>query len=303
MQNEERERAGVSWSRGSFRRPHLVVLALIAILGCYKAQNYPDPSGPIYTGHHAAPSTIPRGEPGDSTSTVALGEGPLRVVTFNIAYGRQVDQALAVLQEEPALAAPDVLALQEMDAAGVERIARALKLDYVYSPSGLHPKYDRDFGCAILSPWPLEEHRKIVLPSGARITGLQRVVAVATLVRGSQRIRVYSVHLSSPLGISGDVRRQQVELLLADAQTSRDPVIIAGDFNSEDVGEILVEGGLVWPTREVGLTTDFLGFGFSYDHVFTKGLRLAPTDPAQGIIDDNRGASDHRPVWVLVEPE
>ena len=32
-------------------------------------------------------------------------------------------------------------------------------------------------------------------------------------------------------------RRAQVDVLIADAQASPDPVIIAGDFNSEDVGE------------------------------------------------------------------
>jgi endonuclease/exonuclease/phosphatase family metal-dependent hydrolase len=279
-------------------RPRLC-LALLILAGCYKAANYPDPSGPLYTGHHAEAAT----RRDDSTHVRRQTEGPLRVVTFNIAYGRHVDRALAVLQAEANLDAPDLLALQEMDAPGVERIARALHLNYVYFPSGLHPKDDRDFGCALLSPWPLEEPRKVVLPHGARITGLQRVVAVATLIRGDQRLRVYSVHLSSPLGISGDVRREQLKMLLADAQASPDPVIVAGDFNSEDVGEVFLKGGFQWPTQDLGLTTDFLGFGFAYDHVFTRGWTLVPGKSSRGIVQDNRQASDHLPVWVLLELE
>jgi endonuclease/exonuclease/phosphatase family metal-dependent hydrolase len=230
-------------------------------------------------------------------------EKALRVVTFNIEYGRKIELALEVLQSEPALARPDLLALQEMDGPGVERIARALHLNYVYFPSALHPKDERDFGCALLSPWLLEEPRKIVLPHGARITGLQRVVAVATLLRGEERVRVYSVHLPSPLGISGDDRREQLESLLNDAEEVPEPVIIAGDFNSESAGTMFLEAGFDWPTRDVGLSTDFLGVGFSFDHVFTRGFRLATREPARGLVQDNHGASDHLPLWVVLEPK
>lgn len=268
--------------------------------GCYRALNYPDPAGPVYTGHYA---TRPFGTKPLSADSSFVEKTSWRVVTFNIEYGRKIDRALEVLQTEPTLASPDLLALQEMDAPGVERIARALHLDYVYYPSGLHPKEKRDFGCALLSPWPLEEPRKIALPHGARITGLQRVVAIATMQREDARIRVYSVHLPSPLGVSGHDRREQLETILADARTSPDPVIIAGDFNSEDAGEMFLKEGFTWITRDLGLTTDFLGVGFSFDHVFTKGLRLAPGEHSRGIVEENRNASDHLPVWVLLQLE
>ncbi len=218
------------------------------------------------------------------------------MVTFNIAYALHIDAALEVLREEAALAVPDVVCLQEMDAPGVDRMARALEMNYVYFPSGLHPKYDRDFGCAILSPWPLGEPRTIVLPEAARITGLTRVVAVVTLQRGDERYRVYSVHLPSPMGVSGDSRQLQVEILVADAGTAPGPVILAGDFNSESVGDQFVAAGFDWPTRDAGLSTDVLGLGFSYDHVFCRGLRRIDA----GVIADNRAASDHHPVWAVL---
>src|SRR4030042_51427 len=89
------------------------------------------------------------------------------------------------------------------------RGGRARGATAVYFPSGVHPKHERDFGCAVLSPWPLEEPRKLVLPHGARVSGLRRAAVSATVVRGRQRVRVYSLHMPSPLAISGGARKEQ----------------------------------------------------------------------------------------------
>jgi endonuclease/exonuclease/phosphatase family metal-dependent hydrolase len=225
------------------------------------------------------------------------------VVTFNIAYAVKVDLAIDVLRETPQLRNPDVLALQEMDAPGTERIARELGMNAVFVPSAVHPKTGRDFGCAILSPWPLVEPGKVVLPIAAFGSGVRRSAARATVLRGDERLRSYSVHLPSPLGVTGAARRQQLEVLLADAAGFTGPVVIAGDFNSHDVGTQLVEVGYSWPTRDVGTTSRFFFFGMSIDHIFARGLAAIPGVESFGAVKENRGASDHRPVWaILVAP-
>jgi endonuclease/exonuclease/phosphatase family metal-dependent hydrolase len=222
-------------------------------------------------------------------------------VSFNVAYAIEIERAIEVLRETPELRAPDVLALQEMDAPGTERIARALGLHAVYFPSGVHPKHRRDFGCAILSPWPLEAPRKIVLPHGARVTGLRRAVTVATVRRGGERLRAYSLHLPAPLSISGRSRRAQLRVVGEDARVADGPVVIAGDFNSHRKAGELTRDGFAWATREAGDTTSFrvLGVrlgGLSYDHVLVRGLEPVAT----GVVKDNRGASDHQPIWALL---
>jgi len=255
---------------------------------CGAATNYLDASGPLYEARYAS---LPAARVGS----------PLRVVTFNIEYAIHVDRAIDVLRDTPALQEFDLLALQEMDDPGVEKIARALKLNSVYAPGGIHPTSGRDFGCALLSPWPLVEPRKVLLPHGARGTGLRRAAVGATLIRGGNRLRVYSVHLPAPLGVSGAGRRDQVEALLDDAADSRDPVVIAGDLNSHGLGERFVAGGYTWLTRDVGWTASEKGvLHLAYDHVFTRGLWPAP-GPAAGVVRDNGDASDHHPVWVLVD--
>jgi endonuclease/exonuclease/phosphatase family metal-dependent hydrolase len=278
-------------------RPRGLVAALLLAAsgpGC-AAVNYLDPAGPLHV--VAREGTVPV----DPPSTA------LRVVSFNIAYAVEIDRAIAVLRDSEPLRRPDVLALQEMDAPGTERIARALGMNSVYFPSGVHPKYDRDFGCAILSPWALEGPRKVVLPHGARGSGLRRSATSAVVVRGSERVRVYSVHLPSPLAVSGGSRKAQLRALAADAASSDLPVVIVGDFNSHDKVEELARAGFAWVTRQAGDTARFRLFGIgllglSYDHVLARGLEAAPGKDAVGVVQDNRGASDHKPVWAVLVP-
>jgi endonuclease/exonuclease/phosphatase family metal-dependent hydrolase len=267
-------------------------------LGCAHATNYLDRAGPVY--RHA------REEPARGLDAFTGGDPALlRVVSFNIAYGIEIDRAIEVLQQTESLRSPDLLALQEMDAPGTERIARALGLNSVYFPSGVHPKHRRDFGCALLSPWTLEEPRKVLLPHGARGSGLRRAAAAATLVRRGRRIHVYSVHLPSPMAISGGSRREQLRVLAADAATAAGPVVIAGDFNSHDKVQELANAGFRWLTRDLGPTTGIrlLGLdlgGLSYDHVLVRGFRLSSGAGAMGVVADKRGASDHKPIWVVL---
>jgi endonuclease/exonuclease/phosphatase family metal-dependent hydrolase len=268
-----------------------LALAIAAGVSC-STVNYLDPTTPSHERRFAEAAAPP--PPGT----------PLSVVTFNIAYAVKMDLALEVLRESPPLRDLDVLALQEMDAPGTERLARELGLNSLYVPSAVHPSTTRDFGCAILSPWPLIEPGKVLLPVAAFGSGVRRAAVRATVLWGEQRVRVYSLHLPSPLGVTGAARRQQLEVLLADAADSTDPVVIAGDFNSHDVGKQLVGAGYSWPTRDVGTTSRFFFFGMSIDHIFARGLETPSGVEAVGVVKDNRGASDHRPVWtVLVAPD
>lgn len=268
-------------------------LAVCAALGagCARAVNYLDPAGPL---HSSRPEAAAR--------AVAPRSGaPFRVVTFNVAHAIEIDRAIEVLRLTPELRGADVVALQEMDAPGAERIARALGFGSVYFPSGVHPAHQKDFGCAVLSPWPLEAPAKVLLPHGARVTGLRRAATAATVVRGTERVRVYSVHLPAPVSISPGSRREQLRVLAAEAVRHDGPVVIAGDFNSHGAAEELEKAGFRWATRETGATTRLrlLGVnvkGLAYDHVLARGLDAYAT----GVVQDNRGASDHRPVWALL---
>ena len=264
-------------------RLRLAVLLCAFSLGCASAHNYLDPEGPRYSGEGGAPPA---------------GWAPnraVRIVTFNIEYAKHVDRAVAALLASPPLRHPDILCLQEMDAPGADSVARRLGMNHVYYPASVHPKTKRDFGNAILSPWPIEETWKVILPHRSRIVKQGRAAVGARVRVAGRTITVYSVHLGSPIGISGGSRRGQAKAVVEDARARPDPVIVAGDFNSKGVGEVFRKAGYVWITERVGATTK----GFSFDHVFTRGLAPAPP-PAFGVEQGFDEVSDHRPVWTVL---
>ena len=84
-------------------------------------------------------------------------------MSFNIRHAQEIDRAIGVLQGD-SLRGADVIALQEMDDAGVERIARALALDYAYYPASVHPANGKYLRPAVLSRWPIERSWKVLLP-------------------------------------------------------------------------------------------------------------------------------------------
>lgn len=255
-------------------------IALLAALAasCATTHNYLAPDGPRWLGAYAgAPDADPT----------------LRVVTFNVEYGRRVDRAIAGLSSHPSLQGADLLLLQEMQGPGVDEVARALGMNYVYFPASRHRKSGADMGNAILSPWPIEEPRKLLLPHPSRLIQRARAAVTALVTIDGRPVRVYSVHLGSPLGISGGRRRAQAEVVLADAGGRSEPILIAGDLNSHGIGKLFVERGYVWATRSVGNTVR----RFSFDHVFLRGL---PAGVTAGVAREVTDASDHRPVWAAL---
>jgi endonuclease/exonuclease/phosphatase family metal-dependent hydrolase len=260
----------------------LVLVGLAAATGCW-TYNYQSPFGPRYAGMAvpAAP-TVP--------GSGALG---IRVVTFNVEFARHVDRAITLLRSSAALRGADVITLQEMDAPGARRIAEALSMSYVYYPASVAPETGRDFGNAILSRWPIVADAKIVLPHLARFRRSERIATAATILVGGAPLRVYSVHLETPVQLGPGSRRDQARAVLADADAYA-RVVVGGDMNSRGIGKQFRAAGFLWPT-EHNPRTHLI---FNWDHIFFKGL--GPADGmTSGVVRDTVGASDHRPVWAV----
>jgi endonuclease/exonuclease/phosphatase family metal-dependent hydrolase len=258
-------------------------LGLIATLGCAQASNLMDPVGPRFAADYA---------PGPDSVRSA---GPIRVVSFNIRFAREISRATEVLRRPP-LAGADLIALQEMDDQGVDRIARSLRLDYVYYPATIHPTTGKPFGPAILSRWPIERSWKVILPHPSRTRGQRRTATAAVLrVRGVP-VLAYAVHLETPVQITPSEREDQARAILRDAASFPGPVVIAGDFNGEEIGLTMRQAGYRWLTEGVGPTVSF----FNWDHIFVRRLSPARPGPAAGVVRRIDGASDHHPVWAVL---
>ena len=259
-----------------------MLVGLAAGTGCW-TYNYQSPFGPRYTG------VLPSGP-----LNVPVGAAiTIRVVTFNVQFARHVDRAIALLRSSAALRHADVVTLQEMDATGARRIAEALSMSYVYYPASVAPETGRDFGNAILSRWPIVADAKIVLPHLARFWRSQRIATAATILVGGVPLRVYSVHLETPVEIGPGSRRDQARAVVADAG-AYPRVVVGGDMNSRGIGNEFRAAGFLWPTEHNPITT----LVFNWDHIFFKGLAAADSESA-GVVRDPFGASDHRPVWAV----
>jgi endonuclease/exonuclease/phosphatase family metal-dependent hydrolase len=251
---------------------------LLATTSCANVVNYTDPAGPRFA---------VQGQP-------AARRHALKVVTFNIRYSREIDSAIAVLMQDEALRDADIIALQEMDEDGVQRIASALGMSYAYYPAVHHPVDQKDFGPALLARWPIEDDRKVILPHLSLSRHAQRVAVTGRVNVGGQMVQLYAVHLANSLEVSYGGQKDQLDALLNDADSVGLPVIIAGDFNSYDVAGEALHRGYSWPTSGVVASHH----GLRLDHVLYRGLGTAPDSAA--VVHDVRGASDHHPVWAMV---
>ena len=241
----------------------------------------PDQTKPRFTGGHSR-----SGRP----EAVAL-----RIVTFNVKFSQHIDRALRLLEKSHVLQDLDILALQEMDEAGVEKIARGLGLNYVYYPAVVHSAHGKNFGNALLSPWRILEDQKIFLPHSGQIDKMQRIAVAATFKIGKWKLRAYSLHLGTALEILPRQRKHQVEAVLADAERFSGPIVMVGDMNARGIGRFLERQGYFWATKSVRRTISL----FAWDHIFIRNFEGSPRGKV-GVVKENRQASDHKPVWMVL---
>ena len=263
------------------------LLPFAAGISCRAMINYQSPVAPRYSAALPVQSVA-----FDTHASLP----PLRVVTLNLKYARQVERAIYAFQSYVPLRGADVIMLQEMDAPATQRIAAAMGMAYVYYPAGVHPRTHRDFGNAILSRWPIIADQKLILPHLGRLRHGQRIATVANIQVGNETVRLYCLHLGTPSDIGWAKRRDQARVILQDAATYP-LVIVAGDMNSHGVGKEFRAAGFLWPTEHDSFTTGI----FNWDHIFLKGFGYPPQEGA-GVARDTLDMSDHFPVWAIATP-
>ena len=253
--------------------------------------NYVDPRGPRYAG---AWQGAPTGQP---------DPGRLRVVSFNIKFGRDIDGALEALRR-PELAGADILLLQEMDLAGTERLACALGRNFVYYPAALHPSTGRPlrpFGVAVLSPWPIADDRKLLLSPLSRRDAARKIAMAATVVVAGRPVRVVNVHLQVGLSTKDFLLELDEALVGAEGAGSPEfPWIVAGDFNTSSsalldaLAERAATRGLTSALPR-GVRTASVGpvAIWQLDHILFAGL--GPTGTGAAARGPRKG-SDHYPI-------
>lgn len=240
----------------------------------------------------------------------------LRVITFNVELGENVEALADALATHPDLAGADILLLQEIESHPTEgssraaRLAAALGMGHAYAPGrevdgGTH-------GLAILSRLPLSDVEVMQLPRVELTIRARDRIALGARIAGA---RVVNVHLDTRINLTD--RILQLRPAVLDEPT---PVLVGGDFNTNpytwtggavpdlpgeavtgtDQADLLDDymrsAGYDTPTAALGPTQDAVVMRLRLDAIFTRGL--IPIDA--GIVPDLE-LSDHLPLWLSVE--
>ncbi len=259
------------------------------VVACHPAVNYLDPEGPKFSGNFA---------PGN-----AVFSDTVKIVTFNIEFAEKIDQAILELSTVEELKNADVILLQEMDEQGSERIAQALKYNFIYYPAIRYTRENSNFGNAILTRWPIGYTKKILLPFEAPGNNTRRIAVVAAIMIGNLEVLAYSLHTATI------VQRESKRLAQVDSVARSIPpdvkhVIVGGDFNTVFEGNIteteniFLQHGLARASKGSGPTNKPKPFSQTLDHVFARGMRALSV----GTFKDSQ-ASDHLPLWVKLKIE
>ncbi len=240
----------------------------------------------------------------------------LRVVTFNVHHADDLPALIRSIQRNPALCAADVFLLQEIEsyksegASRTHKLARALKLHYVYAPAR-HTEDGGTHGLAILSRYPLSDITVIPLKQfDLNLNTRRRIALAATVDVGSRSLRFYNLHLDTRVNL--EERLAQLRPVVRAAVEQAIPhVILGGDFNTnpfrwlfhvipvfysdqaDTVDEFMRENGFATPFAEAGSTNRKPVLRFRVDSIYSRGLTVKGFG-----IDRSVEVSDHFPLWL-----
>ncbi len=252
----------------------------------------------------------------------------LKIVTWNVEWGKDSVGVSTALLTEPALIDADILLLQEVprnDKEGyppninlARQLAQQLKMNYVFGVEWdrrLDNDQEGEHGLATLSKYPIGNALLI------RHTPLSdfyqekshyggRATLALDLVIGDERVRVYNAHLATR-DFTGQGRAVQGDEILADAHLAGQPTVqlLGGDLNTflcnpllatcndpaaaePVIVNVLNDGWTdLLPTFNswTQLGLDF--FGQRLDWLFAKQVTPALWDVLQDV-----DPADHRPV-------
>jgi endonuclease/exonuclease/phosphatase family metal-dependent hydrolase len=252
---------------------------------------------------------------GANVKTHASVPSEIKVVSYNIRWrsGDDLKQLTKFLREDPEIGSASIIGLQEVDRKKkrtrnshcAKQMADELGMHYVWAaPPTAKSGDEEETGVAILSVYPLEDVRRIVLPNQGP-NGRRRAAVGATVEIDKQKWRVYSAHAETRISV--DKKMEQFNAILQDLARypSNMPAIVLGDFNTW-------EGDAPRKTIKLfsaaGLRTPFgdentfrrrvllVPIEFRLDWVWLRGLEASSYG-----IDRKIEVSDHWPLWTNVK--
>lgn len=245
---------------------------------------------------------------------IGQANGEIKIVSYNIRYrsGDDLTKLLKLFREDPEIGNAMILGLQEVDrhkkrtdkTNTAKIIAESLGLNYAWAaPPPAKPADEEETGVAIMSPFPMSDIRRMVLPHEG--PNQRRRVALGATVRIKGRdVRVYSMHGETRLDM--DKKIEQMSTLIQDLKRYPEdmPVVLVGDLNTWEANagqktiKLFSAAGFHTP---FGPQTTFsrrvllIPIEFRLDWVWLRGVQVLTYG-----IDRKISLSDHFPLWANV---
>lgn len=237
----------------------------------------------------------------------------IKIVSYNIRWrgGDDLSKLIALLRDDPEIGRATIIGLQEVDrnkkrtgnVNTVRRMAEELGLYYAWAapppPEKNQKPQEEETGVAILSPYPLADVRRFVLPNEGP-NGRRRAAIGATVQIGSTPVRAYSLHAETRT--TNERRLQQFQAVLDDAQQHHakiQRIVVLGDFNTtmgkdvEATSKLFTGAHFQTPFSNDEETWRTFIIKLKLDWLWLRGL----TAIEHGI-DRDIGLSDHWPLWT-----
>ena len=237
----------------------------------------------------------------------------IKIVTYNIRWrgGEDLRELIELLRSDTEIGGATIIGLQEVDrnrkrtgnTNTARLIAEELGLRYAWAappPPPSKEQQEEETGVAILSPYPLTDVTRIVLPN-AGPGGRRRVALGATVNIGPNALRVYTVHAETRM--TKEKRTEQFQSVLDDLArlTGQERAVVLGDFNTitdddrRATTQLFTGARFQTPFPNSEPTWKTLIIKLKLDWVWLRGLRSLDYG-----IDRKIGLSDHWPLWVNV---
>lgn len=251
---------------------------------------------------HIPHSDRPRHTACNRVSPPAHFTSKIRIVSYNIKFSAKVTEAINLFKTNEFLRGADIVCLQEMNIAGVERIAEELGYNFVYYMAAAHLVHRTYLGNAVLSKWPIIDDEKIILPHAGDAHSRRIAVRTTVDIQGRHLV-IFSVH--KEVFMRPVLRRRQIKTIINAIPDRHHFCVIAGDFNTfrkstlKSIIESFVDHEFELATGDVGWTYRhwyLLNLKSFLDHIFVRGFKVI----SSGKVND-RTASDHLPVWTELQ--
>lgn len=243
----------------------------------------------------------------------ATAPSEIKIVSYNMRWrsGADLQAIINLLKSDPEIGQAAIIGLQEADrnkkrsgfTNTARKIAEELGMYYAWAAPPLSEKSkerEEETGVALLSPYPLTDITRIVLPNEG--PGGRRRVALGASVRiGRHLIRAYTAHCETR--ISSDKKLEQLEAVVRDLRgyAKATDFVVLGDFNTlegqaiENTTRLFTEAGFETPFPNSLKTWKTFILELKLDWIWLKGLR-----PSDYGVDRRVTYSDHFPLWVKI---